>query len=99
MASLIDLLQWPATAVTLLAAWLVGSTRARRRLIGFIAFILSNLLWIAWGWHDEAWALIVLQVALLLQERLGRAFVETELFAAADLAGIAAAVDALADGT
>jgi hypothetical protein len=27
-------------------------------------FILSNLLWIAWGWHDEAWALIGLQLGL-----------------------------------
>jgi uncharacterized membrane protein len=28
-------------------------------------FILSNVLWIAWGWHDEAWALITLQLALM----------------------------------
>jgi hypothetical protein len=64
MGDWIDLLQWPAMAVTLYAAYLVGSKRPGRRLFGFSMFILSNLLWIAWGWHDEAWALIALQVAL-----------------------------------
>lgn len=28
-------------------------------------FILSNVLWIVWGVHDGAWALIALQVALM----------------------------------
>ncbi|MDB5935231.1 MAG: hypothetical protein JWQ01_2575 [Massilia sp.] len=64
MGDWIDLLQWPAMAVTLYAAYLIGSKRADRRIFGFSMFILSNLLWIAWGWHDEAWALIALQVAL-----------------------------------
>ena len=27
-------------------------------------FTLSNLLWIAWGWNDRAWALITLQLGL-----------------------------------
>lgn len=61
----IDLLQWPAMAVTLLSSYLVGSKRAGKRVFGFCAFILSNVLWIIWGWHDEAWALITLQVALM----------------------------------
>jgi hypothetical protein len=60
----VDWLQWPAMAVTLLAAWLVGSRDRRRREIGFWVFLASNLLWIAWGWHDGAWALIALQVGL-----------------------------------
>jgi hypothetical protein len=62
---LIDLLQWPAMAVTLCAAFLVGARHARRRVFGFYTFILSNLLWIVWGVHDEAWALITLQLGLL----------------------------------
>lgn len=61
----LDLLQWPAMAVTLFAAYLIGSKRAERRVFGFSMFILSNILWITWGWHDEAWALITLQVALM----------------------------------
>lgn len=65
MAEWIDLLQWPAMAVTLLSSYLVGSKHAGKRLFGFCTFILSNILWIAWGWHDEAWALITLQVALM----------------------------------
>ena len=60
----IDLLQWPAMAVTLVAAFLVGARHARKRILGFWAFILSNALWIAWGVHDRAWALIALQAGL-----------------------------------
>lgn len=61
---MIGLLQWPAMAMTLLAAWLVASRRKGRREAGFWCFIASNLLWIAWGWHDRAWALVALQVGL-----------------------------------
>lgn len=60
----LDLVQWPAMAVSLLAAWLVGSTQKRRRFAGFWFFLFSNVLWVAWGWHSEAWALIALQVCL-----------------------------------
>jgi hypothetical protein len=59
-----DVLQWPAMVLTLLAAWLVGSTRKSRRTAGFWVFLVSNALWIAWGWHDHALALVVLQVGL-----------------------------------
>lgn len=60
----INQLQWPAMAVTLYAAYLIGSKRDDRRVLGFSMFVLSNVLWIIWGWHDEAWALIALQVGL-----------------------------------
>ncbi|MCS0614765.1 hypothetical protein NX783_18665 [Massilia kyonggiensis] len=53
-------------AVTLAAAFLVGARHAKKRVIGFWTFILSNVLWIVWGVHDEAWALIALQVGLAL---------------------------------
>jgi hypothetical protein len=62
--TLIDFLQWPAMLVTLGAAFLVGARHARRRTFGFYTFIVSNLLWIVWGVHDEAWALITLQAGL-----------------------------------
>ncbi|MEM8514115.1 hypothetical protein RCH14_003452 [Massilia sp. MP_M2] len=65
MDGFIDFLQWPAMAVSLIAAYLVGAKHAERRILGFWTFIVSNVLWIVWGWHDEAWALIALQVALL----------------------------------
>ncbi|MDN4039794.1 hypothetical protein [Massilia sp. YIM B02443] len=65
MEELIDFLQWPAMLVTLFAAYLIGSKRAKRRVFGFTMFILSNILWIIWGWHDGAWALITLQLALM----------------------------------
>lgn len=60
----IDLLQWPAMLTTLVAAWLIGSLKPRRRMLGFGCFLLSNLLWVIWGWHVSAYALIVLQLGL-----------------------------------
>ncbi|MES2355905.1 MAG: hypothetical protein V4568_16200 [Pseudomonadota bacterium] len=61
---LIDLMQWPAMAVTVYAAWLVASQSKRKREIGFWCFLLSNALWVIWGWHDKAYALIGLQICL-----------------------------------
>lgn len=52
-------------AVSLYAAFLIGSQRAGKRVFGFWMFIFSNILWIVWGVHDGAWALIALQVALM----------------------------------
>jgi hypothetical protein len=60
----IDLLQWPAMVVTVLAAWLVASQSKHRREIGFRCFLLSNVLWTIWGWNSGAYALVLLQVAL-----------------------------------
>jgi len=62
----LSLLQWPAMVVTLGAAWLVASQSKARRNWGFWTFIVSNVLWILWGWHESAWALIVLQVGLFV---------------------------------
>ena len=64
MDALLDAVQWPAMAVTLLATWLVASTQERKREWGFRAFLLSNALWVAWGLHDGAWALVFLQLGL-----------------------------------
>jgi hypothetical protein len=50
--------------VAIAASWLVGSTQRRRRCAGFWLFLASNALWIAWGWHSAATALVLLQVAL-----------------------------------
>mgnify|MGYP001627442562 CR=1 FL=1 len=61
---LLDWVQWPAMLVTVLAAWLVASSRPARRNAGFWVFLASNVLWVVWGLYAGAWALIVLQVAL-----------------------------------
>ena len=60
----LDVVQWPAFAVTVTAAWLVASAHKQRRLAGFWIFLLSNVLWIAWGAHTAAYALVALQVCL-----------------------------------
>ncbi len=62
--NLLDLLQWPAMAVTVAGAWLTASERDKRRAWGFWVFLASNVLWVIWGVHDDAWALIVLQAVL-----------------------------------
>ncbi len=66
MDQFFDLLQWPAFAASVIAAWFVGSTDKRRRQIGFWVFLASNTLWVAWGWHSHAWALIALQICLAI---------------------------------
>ncbi|BDB27659.1 hypothetical protein CTP10_R50670 [Cupriavidus sp. P-10] len=63
--------QWPAMVVTVLATWLVGSRSIARRRAGFWVFMASNVLWIAWGWHGDAYALIVLQLALIVMNLRG----------------------------
>lgn len=64
MDTLLSMLQWPAMAATLIAAWLVGSNQKARRNAGFWWFIASNVLWAIWGWHDKAYALVALQAGL-----------------------------------
>lgn len=61
---ILDLLQWPAMVVTVIAAWLVASRSPRKRTIGFWFFLASNVMWVIWGLHDHAYALIGLQACL-----------------------------------
>jgi hypothetical protein len=59
-----DWVQWPAMIVTVISSWLVASRHKRHRAWGFWTFLLSNVLWVAWGVPNNAWALVALQVAL-----------------------------------
>jgi hypothetical protein len=61
---LLNLMQWPAMAVTLLASWLVASSSTGKRAAAFWIFLLANALWVIWGLHSGAPALIVLQLGL-----------------------------------
>jgi hypothetical protein len=60
----LDLVQWPAMAVTVLAAWLVASRVPHKRQAGFWCFLFSNVLWVVWGLHDRAYAVVWLQFFL-----------------------------------
>lgn len=62
----IDLLQWPAMAVTVLASWFVTKRQSAKRGLGFWLFLLSNVLWVAWGFYAKAWALVGLQFCLAI---------------------------------
>ena len=65
MEDILGMLQWPAMAISLVAAWWMGSKRAGKRIVAFLMLSAGNLLWIAWGWSESAYALIALNVGLL----------------------------------
>jgi hypothetical protein len=67
----LDFIQWPAMVASITAAWLVASRREERRNLGFWVFLAGNVMWAAWGWHDGAWALVALQVALAVMNIRG----------------------------
>jgi hypothetical protein len=72
MPGVLDLIQWPAMAVTVIASWFVASGRSQRRKVGFWIFLLSNALWVIWGVHAHAYALVALQLCLALMNIRGR---------------------------
>ncbi len=59
-----SLLQWPAMVVNILSVWLLTSQSKGKRHAGFLLSLLSNALWISWGWHAQAFAVLGLQIAL-----------------------------------
>lgn len=59
------LLEWPAMAISLAAAWWMGSRKPGKRIVAFGMLIVGNLMWLAWGWGEDARALIALNVGLL----------------------------------
>jgi hypothetical protein len=59
-----SLLQWPAMVVNVLSVWLLTFPSKRTRYTGFFLSLISNGLWVAWGWHAQAFAVIGLQIAL-----------------------------------
>lgn len=59
-------LQWPAMVITVVATYFVASTIAWKRNLSFWCYLAGNGLWIAWGLHDRAIALIALQIALAI---------------------------------
>ena len=75
---LMNLLQWPAMAVTIAAAWLVGSNGKGKRNWGFWLFLASNVMWIAWGMYAKAPALVVLQLGLAAMNIRGASKTEHE---------------------
>ncbi len=57
--------------VTLTASWYVASQDRSRRKRGFWIYLISNVLWIAWGLHARAYALIALQIGLAIMNIRG----------------------------
>jgi hypothetical protein len=71
MSNALDLVQWPAMVVTVAAAWFVAASHSGRRKLGFWLFLASNVLWIMWGLHASAYALISLQLCLAVMNIRG----------------------------
>ncbi len=65
MEELLSMLQWPAMAISLAAAWWMGSRKPGKRIVAFVLLSIGNLLWIGWGWGEGGYALIALNVGLL----------------------------------
>ena len=73
----LDVLQWPAMVVTIAASGLITSSHLRRKNWGFWMFIASNVLWVVWGWHTGAYALVTMQFCLAAMNIRGAAKTET----------------------
>ena len=43
----------------------MASRNPHKRVIAFILLIVGNVMWIAWGWNDGAFALVALNVGLM----------------------------------
>ena len=66
-------------AVTVVAAWYVASSQEGKRNWGFWLFLVSNVLWIAWGMNSSAPALVTLQLCLAALNIRGALKVRSEL--------------------
>lgn len=64
MKEIVNALQWPAMAFTVLATYFVASKSKGKRNLSFWCYLVSNVLWVAWGVQDGAIALISLQFVL-----------------------------------
>lgn len=64
--------------VTISGAWFVASTRRERRRIGFWLYLMSNVLWVVWGVHTHAYALILLQLCLAAMNIRGERKAQTK---------------------
>jgi hypothetical protein len=51
MDTFLNLTQWPAMIITLVAAWLVASQTQHKPSWGFWRFLVGNVLWVVLGWH------------------------------------------------
>jgi hypothetical protein len=67
----LDAIQWPAMLVTIIAAYYVASSKTGRRRMGFWLYMLGNVMWIVWGLHTKAYALMLLQVCLAVMNIRG----------------------------
>lgn len=76
--TLLNLVQWPAMMVTVVSTWLIASQSRHKRMLAFWLFIVSNVLWVIWGVHADAYALILLQVFLFIMNARGVRKNETE---------------------
>lgn len=66
----VKFIEWLGALLGLGGSWLVALDGDLAR-YGFLAFLLSNLCWIAFGLQKKAWGLLVMQAGFLGSSLLG----------------------------
>ncbi len=67
----LEMLQWPAAVIALAGAWMVGARTPRGRQIGFVCFLIANLMWCCVAIATGVWALLVMQAAFIVTSARG----------------------------
>lgn len=62
--------EWLACFAGLLGASLLALNNRYSRW-GFVAFLASNCLWIAYGYYNQAWGLVVMQIGFTVTSTVG----------------------------
>ena len=65
--------EWLACFAGLIGAALLAMNN-RYSKWGFVAFLVSNLFWIVFGIHSEAWGLVTMQIGFTITSVLGILF-------------------------
>ena len=66
-----DVLEWTATALSLVGAVLVALPAVEQRRRGFLVWIVANAIWIAWGCLEQKWGVTTLFTAYQATSLLG----------------------------
>lgn len=65
------LIEWVAAAFGILGAGLLAINQPTISGYGFVAFLLSNALWIGWGLRQRAYGLLTMQAGFTITSVLG----------------------------
>lgn len=70
IVSLLDVLQWSGCAFGVAGSFLLARKNQHSK-YGWVSYVISNALWIAYGIETRAWGLVTQQVAFTYTSALG----------------------------